>query len=127
MGFFDKSFLGKAKDVVTKGAGGIFNDEAREAMPLATSMNNPDGTVNRENMSKAQDNARAALDKAGSMSFLGKKFLAPDVLDGYKKMTEDAFQRQEVMMNMMDDYQKQKMTQQAAAEGNIVPPAVKPE
>jgi hypothetical protein len=113
MGFFGKTFMGKAKDVLTKGVTGVVNDEARERMPLATSMNNADGTFNRENMAAMQDQARAAMARVANMKVLGRQALGPDVMSGYQKIMEDAFQRQGVMMNMMDDYQKNKM---AAAE-----------
>jgi hypothetical protein len=64
----------KAKDLATKGVSGIINDDMREALPLATSMNNPDGTVNTENLARAQAQSRDALAKAGN-SFFGKRVL----------------------------------------------------
>lgn len=105
MGFFDKGVLGQMKDVLTKGPSGVFNDEAREQLPLATSMNNPDGTVNLEAMQKMQQQLQGALDKRGK-SFLSR--MAPDVLEGFQKVTSDAIQRQNAMVEMFNEHQRAK-------------------
>jgi hypothetical protein len=116
MGFFEKSFMQKAKDLATKGVSGIVNDDMRESLPLATSMNNPDGTVNTESLAKMQAQSRDVLSKAGN-SFFGKRVLGGDALAGFQKMSEDAFSRQNALAEMMNDHQKAKLaTQQEAVE-----------
>ncbi len=75
-------------------------------------------------MAQMQQQSRDALAQAGNMSFMGQKFIAPDVLQGFQKMSEDAFARQNVMNEMMQDYQQKKAAEAAA---NTPPPLPDPQ
>ena len=105
MGLFDK-----LKDMGQNVLTGGFNHKAQAIMAQQAQMpstTNPDGSMSQEGMAAHQEQARNAMNN----NPWAKMLIPKDVMAGFSNTMEDAFAKQKIMAEMMQEHQQKKVAE----------------